>query len=114
MATITDQDRADKLAEAATNELAASLTRIGESATYSQAEYRQIAWLFDKATVRSTTGTGNEVEVTGPHGRTAKRYGYLLYAVLERAWGSLMGTEYEIGEDIAEGHTLENGGSLTW
>lgn len=108
---VTDTDRAAALAETVRHELTATLTRSRDSCVYTAAEYRQLAWLLGKARVEIGQ---RAVTLTGPAGHVARRFAYVLYAVLERAANTLDTTPLGIPFEALEGEGLPNGGRLTW
>lgn len=114
MLSVTDTTttaQADALAEIARHELAATIDRHADSVTWTAREHRLITWMYQHATIQAQP---REVRITAPAGRTSQRYSYLLYAVLERAAGTLEATPWAVSFEELEGANLPHGGQLTW
>lgn len=112
LAAITDQDRTDALAVTIREEIPARLITLRDSVTYTAREYGMIQWLYRRT--RVTVNGPRSLTVSGPAGRTAEKFGYLLSAMIDHATSMLQ--ETPVGIDYREGEitTDANGYTYSW
>lgn len=100
---ITDQDLTDALATTIREELPHRLAAMRDSCVYTAREYRMVEWVYRNAKVKVNGPRSLTVWMPASEG-TARRWGYLLGALIDHGTSMLqdtpVGIDYRIGQII--------------